>query len=64
MPNLSDLANPLDLLKQVAYVEHVATEETRRRPGGPSLGCFELLDQMRPDALVTWGERKRLVFEN
>lgn len=40
--NMGEKPIPLDLLKQVAYVEHIASSETGARQEGPSSGCSEL----------------------
>lgn len=40
--NMREKPNPLDLLKQVVYVEGVATEKDGSGKRGPSLGCSDL----------------------
>ncbi|GAA5004338.1 hypothetical protein GCM10025734_42570 [Kitasatospora paranensis] len=42
MPNTGEKPNPLDLPRQVLYVESVATERCGSGREGPSLGCSDL----------------------
>lgn len=65
MPNTHDSPNPLDLPRQVAYVEHVAANEAETARRARSLGCFDLSVQSARRVPATGvSPKEALLLEN